>query len=72
MEAAQAAPHRSHAPDDITAHHALVLLLRQLLNQTPCLRLLALWHLVPVPLAWPLVLMMRSSPPSGLKGCVSS
>jgi len=36
VEAAQAAPHWGHAPDDVTANHALVLLLGQLLNQTPC------------------------------------
>lgn len=112
VEAALAAPHRGHEPYHFTAHHALVLLLRQLFNQTPCgwtsaevqtrvtqllfshtgrvfvrdvkelfnvasnsltcLRLLALWHLVAVLLAWPLVLMMGSSSPSGLKGCVSS
>lgn len=108
VEAALAAPHRGHEPDDFTAHHALVLLLRQLFNQTPygwtsaevqktvaqptllphrqgscmrarvasnsltCLCLLALWDLGPGPLAWPLVLMMCSSSPSGLKGCVSS
>lgn len=35
VEAALAAPHRGHEPDDFTAHHALVLLLRQLFNQTP-------------------------------------
>ena len=33
--AALAVPHRSHDPDDLTAHHALVLLLRQLLDQAP-------------------------------------
>lgn len=36
VEAALAAPHRGHVADDVTAHHALVLLLRQLFNQTPC------------------------------------
>lgn len=41
-------------------------------NSLTCLRLLALWHLVPVPLAWLLVLMMCSSSPSGLKVWVST
>lgn len=36
MEAALAAPHRGHEPDDVTANHALVLLPGQLFNQTPC------------------------------------
>lgn len=36
VEAALAAPHRGHAADDVAADHALVLLLRQLLDQTPC------------------------------------
>lgn len=36
VEAALAAPHRGHVTDDVAAHHALVLLLGQLLNQTPC------------------------------------
>lgn len=36
VEAAVAAPHRGHDPDDVAAHHALVLLLGQLLDQAPC------------------------------------
>lgn len=36
METALAAPHRGHKPDDVAANHAFVLLLRQLLDQTPC------------------------------------
>lgn len=32
VEAALAAPHWGHDPNDITAHHALILLLRQLLD----------------------------------------
>lgn len=72
VEAALAAPHRSHDPDYITAHHALVLLLRQLLDQTTCLRLFALGHLVPAPLSSSVVLMVRSSPSSALLWCVSS
>lgn len=36
VEAALAAPHWGHVADDVAAHHALVLLLRQLFNQTPC------------------------------------
>lgn len=36
VEAALTAPHRRHDPDHVTAHHALVFLLRQLFNQTPC------------------------------------
>lgn len=38
MEAALAAPHGGHQPDDVAANHALVLFLRQLLDQTPCRR----------------------------------
>lgn len=72
VEAALAAPHGGHDSDDIAANHALVLLLRQLFNQTPCLRLFALGHLVPLSLAQPVVLLMGSPAPSGLKGCVSS
>ena len=34
--AAMAAPHRRHEADHITAHHALVLLLGELLYQTTC------------------------------------
>ena len=34
--AALAAPHWGHEPDDVAANHALVLLLRQLFNQTSC------------------------------------
>lgn len=70
VEAALAAPHGGHQPDDVAANHALVLFLRQLLDQTPCLGLFALWHLVPFPVAGPVVLLVRSSPPSGL-WCVS-
>lgn len=36
MEAALAAPHRGLESDDFTADHALILLLRQLFNKTPC------------------------------------
>ncbi len=36
VEAALAAPHRGHEPDDVAANHALILLLGQLLNKTPC------------------------------------
>lgn len=72
MVAALAAPHRGHEPDDVAANHALILLLRQLFNQTSCLCLLALWYLVPVPLGRPVVLVVCSSPPSGLEGCISS
>lgn len=101
VETALAAPHGRHEPDDVAANHALVLLLRQLLDQTPCqistttrlmlpcvispsnvgqsqwwvsercdltcLGLLALWHLVPFPLAGSVVLLVCSSPPSGLR-----
>lgn len=67
MVAALAAPHRGHEPDDVTANHALILLLRQLFNKTPCLRLFALWYPVPVPLTLSVVLMMTFSPPSSRK-----
>lgn len=36
VETALAAPHGGHEPDDVAANHALVLLLRQLLDQTAC------------------------------------
>lgn len=72
VEAALAAPNRGHVADDVTAHHALILLLRQLFNQTPCLRLFALWHLVPVPLAWPLALRMCPPASSGLGARVAT
>lgn len=36
VEATLAAPHRGHGPDHVAAHHALVLLLRQLFNQAAC------------------------------------
>lgn len=105
METALAAPHRGHQPDGLAANHAFVLLLRQLLDQTPCgigapikslvpyensqsnvvegqlwylqrfnltcLCLFALWHFVPFLLAWSVVLLVCSSPPSSL-GCVPS
>lgn len=67
VETALAAPHGRHEPDDVAANHALVLLLRQLLDQTACLGLFALWHLVPFPLAGSEVLLVCSSPPSGLR-----
>lgn len=38
VEAALAAPHGGHQPDDVAANHALVFFLRQLLDQTPCRR----------------------------------
>lgn len=46
--AALTAPHRGHEPDDLAAHHALILLLRQLLNKAPCLCLFALGQFVPL------------------------
>lgn len=47
VEAAVAAPHRGHEPDHVAAHHALVLLLRELLDQTPCGRPTHSFHLNP-------------------------
>lgn len=68
MEAALAAPHRGHDPDDVAAHHALVLLLRQLLDQTSCLRLFAFRHFVCCPLTRGDALMVRPSPASSQEG----
>lgn len=64
VEAAVAAPDRSHGPDHVTANHALVLLLGQLLDQAACLRLVALRRSVVAPRSGPGVLMMRSPLPS--------
>lgn len=71
VEAAQAAPDRGHDPDDITAHHALVLLLRQLLDQAACLCLFALGHLHLLALTPPSVQIWRPSlPPVLLHWCL--
>lgn len=69
--AALTAPHRSHGPHHVTANHALVLLLRQLLDQTACLRLVALRSPVVPPVPCPVVLMVRSPLPPALSGRLS-
>lgn len=69
--AALAAPHWSHGADDVTANHALILLLRQLFDQTSCLSLVTLRPSVVTPRSGPLVLMMRSPLPSALSSRLS-
>lgn len=60
--AALAAPHWRHYSNGVATHHTLVLLLGELLYQTPRLGLLALGRVVPPLLGWLLVSVVWSSP----------